>query len=406
VGLLQALDSYYENKTERSTEVEYRLLSWGEIYPPFLGNREHSTGARFILTDFPFKLFSVSIPYSELPQKLCLTFLNPIVERRTGNIVTLGDNTDDTVKEFAAFLSLVTRRRVFPVGQTRANELPSEQSVTLYDRSHTQERQRLKEIDPLRVYEMLKHLQSMNRATAQSFVLSMRFYHSAVEIMYTEPEFAYLFLVTSVEALASAAVSVDDIKFNGEGEGKTELHQYLDSTYPGWRKYCDKSTSENRKAFVDMLLKDAYFVRRKFRKFVLENTPARFWDEDQDDAKSDYLYGLIGTGPDGKGRETILRSDMTIQSWEKINKNEFKKKLDNIYSARSKFVHEGARFPESIVAGHFRNLPVAAFNEMLLRLKPDAPRNQEVFLDVPPLLTFERLVSYTLIEFLCKQGHV
>jgi hypothetical protein len=406
VGLLQALDSCYENKTEQSTEVEYRLLSWGEIYPPFIGNREHSTGARFILTDFPFKLFSVSIPYSELPQKLCLTFMNPLIERQTGSTIIPGDNPDDTAKEFAAFLSLITRRRVFPVGQTRAGGLPSEQPITLYDRSHTQERQQLKEIDPPSVYEMLKHLQRMNRAIAQSFILSMRLYHSAIEIMYTEPEFAYLFLVTSVEAMACAAVHVDDIKPNDTGKGKTELDRYLDSTYPGWRKYCDISTSENRKAVVDMLLKDAYFVRRKFRKFVLENTPQRFWDEDQDDAKPDYLYGLIGAGPDGKGRETILRSDMTIQPLEKINENEFKKKLDNIYSARSKFVHEGARFPESIVVGHFRNLPVAAFGEKLLRLKSDVPKNHKVFLDVPPLLTFERLVSYTLIEFLSKQGRV
>jgi hypothetical protein len=397
VGLLQALDNYYGNKTAQSNEVEYRLISWGEIYSPFLGNREHSTAARFILTDLPFKLFSVSIPYSELPQKLCLTFLNPQIERRIGN--------DDTAKEFAAFLSLVTRRRVFPVGLTRTSGLPTEQPVTLYDHSHTQERQQLKEIDPQRIYELLEHLQKMNREIAKSFVLAMRLYHSAIEIMYTEPEFAYLFLVTSFEAMASAAVNVEDVRPNDKDKGETELDKYLDSAHPGWRKYCDISTSDNRKAVVDMLLKKAYFVQRKFRKFVLENTPQRFWDEEQDDAKPDYLCGIISAGPDGKGRETIIRSDKTIQTWEKIEKNKFKKKLDNIYGVRSKFVHEGSRFPESIVMGHFRNLPVAALDEMCLKLKFDKPRIQEVFFDVPPLLTFERLVSYNLIEFLSKQGH-
>jgi hypothetical protein len=394
MGLLKALDSWHLNKTDKSREVEYRLLSWGEIYPPFLGNREHSTAARFILTNFPFKLFSVSFPYSELPQKLCLTFMNPDV------------NPDDTAKEFAAFLSLVTRRRVFAIGRTRDNGLPYEQPVTFYDRYHTQERQQLKEIDPLSVDKMLKHLHGMNQTIAQSFVLSMRLYHSAIEIMYTDPEFAYLSLVTSVEAMASAAIDVADIMPNDKGEGKTELDQYLDSTYPSWRKCCNISTSENRKAVVKMLLKDGYFVRRKFRKFVIENTPQRFWDENQDDAKSDYLYGLIDSGPDGKGRETIKRSNMSIEPYEKIKKNEFKKKLDNIYSARSKFVHEGARFPESIVAGHFRNLSGAAFKEMLSKPKPDAPSNQNIFLDLPPLLTFERLVSYILIEFLSKQEHL
>jgi hypothetical protein len=73
LGLLDVLDQY-EFKKGDSYEVEYRLVSWGEVYPPFLGDREHSLAARFILHDFPFKLFSVSIPYSEIPQKLCLTF--------------------------------------------------------------------------------------------------------------------------------------------------------------------------------------------------------------------------------------------------------------------------------------------------------------------------------------------
>ena len=73
LGLLDVLDQY-EFKKGDSYEVEYRLVSWGEIYPPFLGDREHSLAARFILHDFPFKLFSVSLPYSEIPQKLCLTF--------------------------------------------------------------------------------------------------------------------------------------------------------------------------------------------------------------------------------------------------------------------------------------------------------------------------------------------
>jgi hypothetical protein len=71
MGLLATLDLYKQVTTDEAVgaypEVEYRLISWGEIYPPFLGDREHSLAARYILTDFPFKIFSVSTPYSRVP---------------------------------------------------------------------------------------------------------------------------------------------------------------------------------------------------------------------------------------------------------------------------------------------------------------------------------------------------
>src|SRR4029077_4197634 len=99
LGLLDVLDHHKFKKGE-SYEVEYRLVSWGEIYPPFLGDREHSLAARFILHDFPFKLFSVSIPYSEIPQKLCLTFHSPAIRTESGNISAVDYDSDDTAKEF------------------------------------------------------------------------------------------------------------------------------------------------------------------------------------------------------------------------------------------------------------------------------------------------------------------
>lgn len=399
MGLLDILDYHYENGNEESVEVEYHLLSWGEIYPPFVGDREHSTTARFILQDLPFKLFSVLIPYSELPQKFCLTFRNPMIVRGTEKVTSIGSNQHDVAKEFAAFLSLFTRRRIFSLGQTRENGLPMEQMVNMYARPHSQERQQLKEINPSEVYRLLMNLQRMDREIARSFILSMRLYHSAVEIMYSEPEFAYLFLVLSIEAIASKL----DIKLCDNGEGRTELEEYLDSTYRGWRDYCDISTREKRQKVVDMLLEKAYFVRRKFQKFVQNNLPEVFWNETEDDAKPDYVYSVIAAGPDGKGREYMRHSDKTIQKWERIEKNKLKQALDNIYNARSEFVHEGARFSASIMVGHFRKIPFEATKDMF-EAKYSATSGQEIVLKVPPLLTFERLVSYTLIEFLSKQG--
>jgi hypothetical protein len=81
MGLLEILDFHKKlqsgMKEENGSEVEYQLFSWGEIFPPFMGDREHSDAARFILKEYPFKLFSSSTPYEEIPQKLCLTFKSP-----------------------------------------------------------------------------------------------------------------------------------------------------------------------------------------------------------------------------------------------------------------------------------------------------------------------------------------
>ncbi len=204
MSILAALDYHYNNNFDNHIEVEYRLISWGEVYSPFFGDREHSTAARFILREYPFKLFSVSIPYSEIPQKLCLTFRAPLQTKTRGNTSLTSPNQAATAKEFAAFLSLVTRRRVFALGETRRDGLPIETTANIYISSHQQEKQQLKEIDPEYIYSLLKNLQAMNREIAESYVLAMRLYHSAIEMMYTEPEFAYLFLVMSLESISSA----------------------------------------------------------------------------------------------------------------------------------------------------------------------------------------------------------
>jgi hypothetical protein len=79
MGLLAALDFYMRSEPRglEHEEAEYRLYSWGEIFRPFLGDREHAIAARHTLTEFPRKLFCSSTPYSQLPQKLCAIFRAP-----------------------------------------------------------------------------------------------------------------------------------------------------------------------------------------------------------------------------------------------------------------------------------------------------------------------------------------
>lgn len=396
MSILAALDYYYNNKSDDYVEVEYRLLSWGEIYPPFFGDREHSLSAKFILREYPFKLFSISTPYSEIPQKLCLTFKAPIQTQVIGRTTSISPRQGAIAKEFTAFLSLITRRRVFAVGQTRESGLPTETTTEIYTRSHQQERQQLKEIDPEYIYRLLNNLQAMDRQIAESYVLGMRLYHSAIEMMYTEPDFAYLFLVMSLEAISSVVnkdISLD--KYDDK-----ELEQYLNSSYPGWKNF---TTSESRLSVIQMLLSNkVYLTGRKLRDYVSENLPDIFWTENEDDAKPDYHYTLIVPGEDGLGKEELHHSEKIINDYEKIDRNKLKRTLDEIYKARSKLVHEGKRLPASILIGHFRRFPSNAFGELMEQIS-DA-KDDSSTIKLPPFITLERLVSYTLVEFLRKQG--
>lgn len=289
MGLLAVLDSH-RNKQE-GVEIEYRLQSWGEIFPPFLGDREHSTVARFILKEFPFKIFSSSTPYDDpLPQKLCLTFKAPHeVKKETKHAHIGGIFTHEIAKELAAFLSLYTRRRVFAEKQLRVDGLPIELEGEIYQRSHFQERQRLKEVDPKEIYQLLGKLQALDRNIANGFMLAMRLYHSAVEMMYVDPEFAYLFLVTALEAISS--VLYKDYEPENEKE-------FLNSRFPGWK---EGLTEEQITSLKEVLLSNENFTSQKLLNFVAENLPERFWSETQDDAKPESLTSIIGPGPDGKG---------------------------------------------------------------------------------------------------------
>jgi len=392
--LLEALDFHKDLLNGRAgdcVEVEYRLHSWGEIFPPFVGDREHSIAARFILTEFPFKLFSSSTPYDDpLPQRLCLTFQAPHEERcHSDNFHLSGFFSHEIAKEFAAFLSLVTRRRIFVVRQMRYEGLPIEDETELYSRSSVQERQRLKEIHPQEIYRLLDNLRAMDRRIAKGFILSMRLYHSAIDMAYTEPEFAYLLLVISLEAIASVAY---------EEYRPDNIEAVLKSIFPGLGEL--SLTIEQRQQLEEVLIGSQKFTLGKLRKFVKENVPQRFWSENEDDAKPDRLIGVVGPGPDGLGRVEFSRSDIRIRQWERIKAEDLTGAIDQIYEARSRLIHEGIRLPSSIVIGHFPSIPVEALEEtMRITAEKNETRKAQ---HIPPLLTFERLVSYSMVEFLSK----
>ena len=392
MGLLEALDFHKDLQTGRLkdyVEVEYRLQSWGDILCPFIGDREHSTAARFVLTEFPFKLFSSSTPYGPLPQRLCLTFRAPHEERvHSKDFIRGGYFPLEIANEFVAFLSLVSRRRTFVRGLTRTNGLPTDDEAEPRRGLPFQERQRMKEIHPGEIYRLLNNLQTMERRIANGFVLGMRLYHSAIEMMYTDPEFSYLLLVTSLEAVSSVEY---------EKYVPKSAEEFFDSQFRGWRHLSNALPAEQKPKLREVLLSGQEFTLGKLREFLVENVPQRFWSEGEDDAKPDYLVGVIG-----RRGEEYSRSDITIQQLERIDPEDLPRTVGEIYRARSKLIHEGIRLPSSIVIGLFRDIPADALEEITKITMQGTEIKKR--LRIPPLLTFERLVSYSMVEFLSKHA--
>ena len=250
----------------------------------------------------------------------------------------------------------------------------------------------------------------MNRDVANSFIVAIRLYHTAIGMLYTEPEFSYLLLVTCLEAISSAVEK--DYR-------PDDQEAFLDSRYPGWRDMSGTLLEVPRNKLVELLLSNERFTFRKLEKFVEDNLPDSFWSEVFDDAKPHRIVPIIGPRDDEFEKEHLLRLAGKLEEYEKIDKANLGKTLRNVYNARSSLVHEGKRFPASIVVGHFAGIPAEALDEIMTAAKnvvtpPAKPIDHLVLpsgdkwvlpptrLDVPPLQTFERLVSRTLTNYLLK----
>lgn len=369
-GLLGALDFDKCSTSKNAEEVEYQLYGWGEIFcSSFQGPREHSTEDRHILRCFPFRLFSSSLPEGPLPQKLCLTFRAPLETRQEGHLV--GNFPHEIAKEFTAFLSLITRRRIFVTKKTRSDGLPMEEEVELYQHLHSQEKQGSKGVNPEQIRQLLDNLRALDEPIANSFVLAMRLYHSATEMMYTEPEFSYLFLISSLEAISSTVFR----------NWEPNKRNFLDKRFPGWIELEKAlSSQEQKQKLQKLLLTNERFTRQKIVRFVEKYAPGRFYNETEDYAKP-------------------ARSPVSLKDWEKIEEKDLESVLKKVYEARSQLIHNGIRLPESIVIGHFTRVKAEVMAELM---EPITKYKREFGLQIPPLLTFERLVSYSLVEFLRK----
>lgn len=375
---------------------ECELQSWGELcdQAKFFNFPGSPNEAREILSKFPFRLLSVTPVQKEAsPQKLCLVFRAPYEHRSYGERVSSGGYFPiEVLTEFTAFLALLTRRRIFAQRLTRQDNRPVDLSIIDHELAPFQERQRLKLVNPDHVYRLMDTLLNMEDRPANSFLLSARLYHTATRLMYTEPEFAYVFLISALEAISSGVYE----EFVPE-----DVNDYLNDAYPGWSKPLSSLGKTQLEKVKGLLIKHEHFAFRKLRSFVEEFIPNRFWTEDADDAKPLRWITSVTVGASNGVQERMLQSDSSLLPWEKLERADLRKALRAAYDCRSALMHKGERYPASIVLGLTGNeIAIEAAMEMVI----SKTKGAKLWTEVPPLLTFERLVSYTLVEFLEKQS--
>ncbi len=203
--------------------------------------------------------------------------------------------------------------------------------------------------------------------------------------MYSDPDLSYLFLVISIETMASAVFK--DYQLNDQ-----EKKQFLIGKYGKefWDDYV--SGTKHKDVLVEKLLNVETFSSRKFREFIIEYLPDRFFLESSDEARPRNMSCTIGhVGPtlSDKGKPVDFSK---ILPYEKYDKSNLKKIINSAYNMRSKFVHESESFPKSILLGLYQNIPVESLVPVL--------REKGQPLSVPTLRTIERIAGYTIKNFL------
>ena len=140
----------------------------------------------------------------------------------------------------------------------------------------------------------------MDRYIANGYILAIRFYHTAVQMLYMiqNSHISFLSHVQAISVIFKDYQPVDKNKFP-------------DSEFPRMEEVCKVPSRGPTRLFTELLLGNEMYTFRKLARFVNDYLPESFWSEMEDDAKPEYLYGIIGLGPDGQAEErlsTLIRN--------------------------------------------------------------------------------------------------
>ncbi len=335
-------DPKCESQPKDSLTSEYRLLCSGTIYRDAGGDPYKSEVSR-ILLDEPLLLFAASRPLYDYPLELVLEVTVPPVQEeepvRTGRSFHSFHPDDEVATDLAALSSLLCRRLItvsakaserhadFTHPLFRQRPLPMPLATTLRRESwrphpisvlYSLEGQEYKDYNPRpkvldarRLTELLIGLPQLERAEA--IVAGSRLYALALELIHVRPYISYQLLISSVEALANAALDQFQPDIIAKLEHKRPVYDLAISL---------KLDEETAKKLAIEACRGEYWATKKFKKFLMDNVADSVWTE-----QDELFYRMP--------KEILPKRE------------DFEKTLGIIYQARSKATHVGKPFPVS-----------------------------------------------------------
>jgi hypothetical protein len=316
-----------------------------------------------------------------------LQFAVPLVQDESDGVADVYHPDAEVAKDLAALLSFLCRRLITVAG--KANEkhtttcyrhplfdgvplpLPLANSMQrIFWTSHPsviitgRDTQQIedynpwpKPVDAAKLTSLLLGLPRL--AHAKSIVASCRLYALALELIHERPDISYQLLISSVETIASPVLS----SFQPADEAKVKHQQTVFDLAIRLGLQTDAATKLAIEA-----CKGEHWIKKKFKKFLLDNTNDSIWTE-QDDLFRIPRHMLLPT------------------------RDAFEQTLGKVYDARSKATHVGQPFP--VTASHTGGpfLP-SRLTDALIRSAVSG--HTSVF---PPVIWFERVVNSAISGF-------
>jgi len=379
-------DPKCEQKPEESVFAEYRLLCSGTLHRDILGDWSKSEVAR-ILLDEPLLLFAASRPFDDHPLELVLHLSVPQVQETGDNYTSSYYPDDEVARDLAALLTLLCRRLITVAG--KANErhttkygrhplfdgvpvpLPLANSMQrIFWTRHPavittgRDTQRIEDYNPWPKPVDGKKLTALllglpRSAHAASIVASARLYALALEMIHERPDISYQLLISSVETIADAALH----SFEPPPDAQVKHQKAVFDLAISLGMKLEQATQLAIEA-----CKHEYWVKRKFKKFLIDNVDDSIWTE-QDDL---FRIARVLTLP---------------------QREDFEKTLSKVYDARSKATHVGKPFPVTALHTGGPFMPEKLASAVFRSIHSGSP------LTFPPVAWFERVVNSAISSF-------
>lgn len=300
-----------------------------------------------------FAIWEFSLKKEGEKRKLCLrmnersqtTFIPGVSESRKDSYYHGGRIADEIV----ILASLFLRRRLILGPQVRRDGKPElirrDIKYRWNDEQLVKGRSSLKDLEP-----SFKQLETFEPKLHQRFILSVKFYHQAIEIIEERSTMAYLNLVSAVEALCQD-FDIGEVKIKDIDDKLAEL--------------VDKIEDRELKSELEKhIMKRNRLLKRRFVSFILAHLDDSFWEENRP------KYGLI-------------------------EPKELQNLLKRIYDQRSSTLHSGEPFPPIDLTTDGEEICTAI---SVSHMEKEWKRHEFI----PYVHFFERLVNHVLKNFISK----